>query len=275
MIFRMSTFVVLLALALTGAAAQNAPGKLPRQATAPRGTPAVPVTKSGTVPVPETVNATVDVPIAPMSAEELPARAPHVTYRDHQLYVDSDNATLPEVLTTICKAMGAQIDLPTNVESDRVAFHLAGPARQVIAALLDDGKFGYVIVSSPEDPLEVQRLVLTSQSKDTPQAKSPAGRRVAAVSQPEPGPTPELAATAPESSDSSTEQTSAAAQAAQSQQQQQETARAAAAADAAQAQQEGKSANEILQDLYRRRQQMQQAQNQTQTQKPQQEQQPQ
>jgi len=248
--------VVLMALGLASAAAQNvAPLRTVERAVHPGA-----VGAGVKPPAPQAVQVPEDVPIAPMSEEELPARAPRVSYRDRQLVVDSDNAALSEVLTAICKAMGVQLDLPPNLDSERVALHLKGPARQVIATLLDDGKFGYVILSSPQDPAEVQRLVLTAQSADKAQPAPVAKGRMATVVQTEPGPTPELGPAASDNAGKS-EQTPPAAEAAPSPQQQQEAARAAAYADATEAQQQGKPTNDILQDLYRKRQQINQAQN--------------
>jgi hypothetical protein len=132
------------------------------------------------------------VPIPPMSPEELPAGAPSVSFRNGQLRVDADNATLGEVLNAIGKKIGAQIEKPAAADSERVAAHLAGAPAQVIGALLDDEKYGYVILYPPQEPDHVQRVILTTQTHDPGRPALVQGKagtsRVAPHT--EPGPTP-------------------------------------------------------------------------------------
>ncbi len=106
------------------------------------------------------------VPIPSMSSEELPASAPSVSYRGGKLLVDADNATLGEILDSIGKEIGAQIEKPAAADSERTAAHLSGSPARVIAALLDDGKFNYIILYPPQQPDRVQRVILTTQTKD-------------------------------------------------------------------------------------------------------------
>src|SRR5215831_3753091 len=93
-----------------------------------------PVSKPTTSPEEQ---APVSIPVLPMSPEELPARAPHVSYRDGRLLVDSGNSTLNEILKEIQQVTGAQIEPLPGAGSDRVAVHLSGPPRRVVSSLLD------------------------------------------------------------------------------------------------------------------------------------------
>jgi hypothetical protein len=130
------------------------------------------------------------VPIPAMAPEELPAGAPRVTYLNGRLSVDSNNSTLDQILKAIGAETGAEIEALPNTSGERVAAHLAGPPRKVIAALLDGANFGYVIQSSASDPDAVVRVVLTNQTQNDarPAPAAFSGRRLGAVSQVEASP---------------------------------------------------------------------------------------
>jgi hypothetical protein len=134
------------------------------------------------------------VPIPSMSSEELPASAPSVSYRSGKLLVDADNATLGEILNLIGKEIGAQIEKPAAADHERTAAHLSGSPARVIAALLDDGKFNFIILYPPQQPDHVQRVILTTQTQDP--VRPALGVQRTAISRPaatqiNPGPTPE------------------------------------------------------------------------------------
>jgi len=107
----------------------------------------------------------VSIPVLPMSPEELPARAPHVKYREGRLFVDSNNSTLAEILNAIHQETGVQIETLSGAGGDRVAVHLSGSPRSVVSSLLDGAKFGYIIVSPAEDPEGILKVVVTSQTQ--------------------------------------------------------------------------------------------------------------
>jgi hypothetical protein len=131
------------------------------------------------------------VPIPAMSPEDLPAGPPTVSYRGGQLVVDAENSTLGEILSAIGKQIGAEIEKPAAVDTERVAAHFSGSPARVIDALLADGKFGYVILYPPQDQAHVQKVILTTQTQDPvrpgmamPRATNP---RVAATPRIDPG----------------------------------------------------------------------------------------
>jgi hypothetical protein len=100
--------------------------------------------------------ATVQLPIA-----AAPAGQPVVTVKDGMLSVQAKDCSLRDVLTGIQKAVGMTVDMPPDV-NERVVLQL-GPGRikEILAALMDGGKYNYVVISSASRPDGVDRLILT------------------------------------------------------------------------------------------------------------------
>jgi len=91
--------------------------------------------------------------------------APTVTYRGGQLTILAQNSTLQDILTEVRKATGAAVDAPAATAGERVATRLGpGQPRDVLAALLNGSRFDYILLSSPEDPGGVRRLILSPRS---------------------------------------------------------------------------------------------------------------
>jgi hypothetical protein len=278
---------VLLLLALASSTAQIAPAAKATSPAADQGAKSQAKSVS-----PEEFKMPDPVPIPEMSPEELPAGAPSVSYRGGKLLVDADNATLGEILNLIGKEIGAQIEKPAAADSERVAAHLAGSPARVIGALLDDGKFGYIIFPS-QQPDRVQRVILTTQTQD-PAHPALAARRtaissLAAAPHTEPGPTPEYQPFVSGRTDAGAAAARALAPVAQSEQLQENmvhavgqvaaalaeaqppsdssgtgnTAQPSPSPDAA-AQSGNKSPMRVLQDLYQVRKQLQSQENQSQ-----------
>jgi hypothetical protein len=180
---------VFLVLALASATAQVAPTTKAISLAAGKG--AQQQAKSAS---PEEFKMPDPVPIPSMSSEELPASAPSVSYRSGKLLVDADNATLGEILNLIGKEIGAQIEKPAAADRERTAAHLSGSPARVLATLLDDGKFNYIILYPPQQPDHVQKVILTTQTQD-PVRPALGVQRTAisrtAATQIDPGPTPE------------------------------------------------------------------------------------
>ena len=100
-------------------------------------------------------------PIAQLTPEQMPAEAPWVSLQNGNLTVESRNSTLGDILAAIRRQTGAEIDALPGGGRERVAAHLSGSPRDVIAALLDGSKLGYVILGEPGDPNVVRKVVLT------------------------------------------------------------------------------------------------------------------
>jgi hypothetical protein len=104
----------------------------------------------------------VQPPPAPPTPEQMAPVAPTVTYQGGQLTIQSNNATLAQVLRSVQAKTGASFDIPASANNDRVVAQLGpGQPKDVLATLLDGSKFNYIILGSPNQPGSVQKLILT------------------------------------------------------------------------------------------------------------------
>jgi hypothetical protein len=179
------------ALAQSGASAPQAPGnaapssaaKQPQQHSAKRSKTRVP--EQQVVPPPAT----------PLTPEQMAPVAPTVTYQGGELTIQSNNATLGQVLRSVQAKTGASFDVPASANSDRVVAQLGpGQPRDVLATLLNGSKFNYIILGSPTQPGAVEKLILTPR-QNGPIANTAQNRP---APQPEPEPQQEEDYTPPE-----------------------------------------------------------------------------
>jgi hypothetical protein len=112
--------------------------------------------------------------IVPLTPEQMPANPPLVTYVNGKLSIVAKNSTLSDILRVVGEKTGAVIDLPEGAD-ERVVSQLGpGPAREVIASLLNGSHFNYVMVGNETDASAVARVVLTAKSDGkTPPAGAP------------------------------------------------------------------------------------------------------
>lgn len=102
-------------------------------------------------------------PLQPVPLDQLPAVPPQVSYQNGALTIVAENSTLGDILREVHKKTGASIDVPGN-PMERVATNLGpGPARDVLAKLLNGTSFNYVMVGSPADPAVLSSIALTSR----------------------------------------------------------------------------------------------------------------
>jgi hypothetical protein len=105
--------------------------------------------------------------LQPVPLDSIATVAPQVEYERGQLTIIANNSTLAEVLKAVHKQTGAEIEIPTA--TDRVVTRLGpGPAREVVAELLNGSRFNYVLLGSPEDPSTLTRVVLVAKSAVDP-----------------------------------------------------------------------------------------------------------
>ena len=109
-------------------------------------------------------------PEAPAAAAESPARPagpPKITYVGGQLRIAALGSTLAEVLAQVAALTGVNIDVPAGANSERMpVVELGpGPARQVLASLLSDSDFDYLIQASDADPEKIQSVLLMAREK--------------------------------------------------------------------------------------------------------------
>jgi hypothetical protein len=135
------------------------------------------------------------VPQIPLDA--IAAVAPQVDYQNGQLTINAPNSTLADILRAVRKQTGADIDVPEARE--RVVTHLGpGPARQIIAELLNGSRFNYVLLGSPADNTVLTRIVLVAKTPEAAGGANPAMQQQAAMR-------PPGVSAAPEGQDASTD----------------------------------------------------------------------
>jgi len=108
-------------------------------------------------------------PVLAVSLDATPAVAPQVTYQDGLLTIVAPNSNLGDILRSVRKHTAADIEIPSNA-NERVVTRLGpGPAREVMAQLLNGSRFNYILLGSPEDPKLLVRVVLVAKTgPDTP-----------------------------------------------------------------------------------------------------------
>ena len=105
-------------------------------------------------------------PIQQIPLDSIAPVPPQVSYQNGQLTIVAPNSTLADILRAVRKQTGADIDVPAAPE--RVATHLGpGPARDVVADLLNGSRFNYVLLGSPEDQSLLTRVVLVAKAPET------------------------------------------------------------------------------------------------------------
>lgn len=130
------------------------------------------------------------VPQVPLDA--IPAVAPQVNYQDGLLTIVAPNSTLGDILRGVRKHTSADIEIPATA-NERVVTRLGpGPAREVVAELLNGSRFNYILLGSPENASLLVRVVLVAKTgPDNPPSQSAEAGANAA-------PPVEVAADAPE-----------------------------------------------------------------------------
>jgi hypothetical protein len=103
-------------------------------------------------------------PVPQISLDSMQAVAPRVTYQDGKLTIVAPNSTLADILRAVRKLTGADVDIPSNA-TERVVTNLGpGPARGVVAELLNGSHFNYVLLGAPSDANTLTRVVLVAKS---------------------------------------------------------------------------------------------------------------
>jgi hypothetical protein len=94
------------------------------------------------------------------------SKPPQVTYEGGQLTIAAENATLPEIMAAIRTRTGAEVEIPASAGADRFWINLGpGPARKVLASLLSESKFDYLILASDSDPNGIRSVSLTPRTE--------------------------------------------------------------------------------------------------------------
>ena len=202
-------------------------------------------------PAPPPLPAYTPAPLQPLPLDQVPAVAPRVRYEAGELTIVAHNSTLADVLKAVRQQTGAEFDIPPNA-SERVVADLGpGPARDVLAQLLNGTHFNYVMVGSAADPTAVHSLLLTPKS-GTPDtitaANRPGGPQRRGVAQAAVLPNPSADATPAMENDGADDADTADDPPEQADQQSQQNP----------TQQTPKTPEQLLQELQRQQQQLQQ-----------------
>lgn len=103
-------------------------------------------------------------PLEPLPLEQVPVVAPRVHFSDGKLTIVAHNSTLSDVLKEVREQTGAEFEIPSNANERVVADLGPGPARSVLADLLNGTHFNYVMVGSTKDPTAIQSIILTPRT---------------------------------------------------------------------------------------------------------------
>jgi hypothetical protein len=204
-------------------------------------------------PPPPPLPAYTPAPLQPLPLDQVPAVAPRVEYEAGRLTIVAHNSTLADVLKAVRQQTGAEFDIPPNASERVVADIGPGPARDVLAKLLNGTHFNYVMVGSATDPTAVHSLLLTAKSgaADTASAANRTGGPQRGVTPAAVLPNPAADGTPAMENDGTDDADTADEPPEQADQQNQQNP----------AQQTPKTPEQLLQELQRQQQQLQQQQN--------------
>jgi hypothetical protein len=94
---------------------------------------------------------------------QTPAKAPlEVIFRNGLLTIRANRASLSEILFAVHQRTGAEVAVAAGAEAEQVvAEYGPGPAPEVLARLLNGSRFNFLILSSPDDPQKLERVILS------------------------------------------------------------------------------------------------------------------
>lgn len=119
-------------------------------------------------PLPPPLPSGTQGPVPQVPLDAIPAVPPEVSFANGMLTIVAENSTLGDILRSVRKQTSAEIEIPATA-NERVVTRLGpGPAREVMAELLNGSRFNYVLLGSPENASTLVRVVLVAKTPDTP-----------------------------------------------------------------------------------------------------------
>jgi hypothetical protein len=120
-----------------------------------------------------------NVAAANEAAAEAPPEPPKpsvsVSFNNGLLSINSDRASLSEVLLAVHQRTGAEMAIPAGAEQEKVVVNLGpAPAPEVLSQLLNGSKFNFVILSSTKNPAVLDQVILTPRTEAPVQAQAAA-----------------------------------------------------------------------------------------------------
>jgi len=112
------------------------------------------------------VNATYPVPARITPPPPIPVKPPLVvSFRNGLLTINSNKASLSEILFAVHQRTGAEIAIPAGAEQEQVVDNLGpAPAPEVLAHLLNGSRFNFLILSSSSNPGALDRVILSPRT---------------------------------------------------------------------------------------------------------------
>jgi len=105
-------------------------------------------------------------PAPPLAPGQMPASPPEVTFNAGQLTITAPNSTLGDILRAVRTQTGAAVDVPANATERVVGKFGPGPARDVLASLLNGSHFNYLLLGSANNPYALDRVILTPRGAE-------------------------------------------------------------------------------------------------------------
>jgi len=85
-----------------------------------------------------------------------------VSFKNGQLAIHSNKASLSAILFAVHQRTGADIAVPAGAEQEQVAADIGpAPAAEVLAHLLNGSRFNFLILNSASDPRVLDRVILS------------------------------------------------------------------------------------------------------------------
>jgi hypothetical protein len=113
--------------------------------------------------------------VEPVPVVAAPKPALEVSYRNGLLGIVANKATLSEVLYAVQQKTGADIAIPAGAEQEQVVAESGpAPAPEVLAHLLNGSKFNFLILSAPDDPSKLDRVILSTRAGGSTNFTAPA-----------------------------------------------------------------------------------------------------
>lgn len=92
-----------------------------------------------------------------------------VRFQKGLLSIQTDRATLAEVLLEVKRRTGADIDIPPGAQQEMVVTQLGpGPPEQVLASLLNGSPFNFIVLGSERDPAALGTVLIMPKGSGLP-----------------------------------------------------------------------------------------------------------
>jgi hypothetical protein len=128
---------------------------------------------------------------SPAALAEVPRGEAVVIYENAALTIAAQSAPLIDVLREVCNQLGAELDAPSEANEPVVGIFGPGPARDVLAALLQGSQYELGTAGSVENVQALVRVVVFARSKNPDRQKAKNQVAVNATAEPVTQPHPD------------------------------------------------------------------------------------